>query len=100
MPSRSDSFRSGSVAASSAAHEANRHAPVLPDDTVGFGFGGSNLDPGELSSHIDRRRVLAEMKAHGPHAEQSIDRGREDMLAGVLLHVIEATGPIDRPDDC
>jgi hypothetical protein len=39
------------------------------------------------------------MKTHGPNTEQTIHGGGEDVLAGVLLHVIEATGPIDHPMD-
>ena len=37
----------------------------------------------------------AEMEAHSPRTEQPIERGRQHVLAGVLLHVVEAARPVD-----
>ena len=37
----------------------------------------------------------AEVKADGSGAEQPVERGRQHVLAGVLLHVIEAALPVD-----
>ena len=49
----------------------------------------------ELSRKVDGRRLRAEVEAHRAHAEQAIDRCRQHVLAGVLLHVVEAALPID-----
>ena len=35
------------------------------------------------------------MKAHGPDVEQTVERRRQHVLAGVLLHVIESACPVD-----
>ena len=37
----------------------------------------------------------AQVEALGAHAEQPIERRRQHVLAGVLLHVIEAARPVD-----
>jgi hypothetical protein len=36
------------------------------------------------------------VEADGAHAEQTGEGGRQQVLAGVLLHVVEAPRPIDR----
>ena len=79
------------------AGEPDRHRPVLPDDAVGFVLGARDLGRVELAREIDRRGLGAEMETLGPRAEQPIERGRQHVLAGVLLHVIEAPRPVDRP---
>ena len=38
----------------------------------------------------------AEVKALGPRAGEPVERRREHVLAGVLLHVLEAARPVDR----
>jgi hypothetical protein len=35
------------------------------------------------------------VKAHGPVLEQPVEGGREQVLAGVLLHVVEPAPPCD-----
>ena len=52
-----------------------------------------------LARQIDRRGLSAEVKALGARAEQPIERRRQHVLAGVLLHVIEAPRPVDRALD-
>jgi hypothetical protein len=79
--------------------EPDRHRPILPDEAVRVGFRGRNLRRRQLARHVDRRRLGAEMKAHRAHAKQFVDRRRQHVLAGVLLHVIEAPRPIYRAAD-
>ena len=49
----------------------------------------------QLTGQVDRRHRIAKMKAHRPDAKETSARGREHMLARVLLHVIEAAWPVD-----
>ena len=35
------------------------------------------------------------MKALGTNGEEAIERGRQHVLTRVLLHVVEATSPVD-----
>ena len=37
------------------------------------------------------------MEAHRSDVQQAVERGRQHVLAGVLLHVLEAAGPVDPP---
>ena len=39
--------------------------------------------------------VRPEMEADGSDLEQAIERGRQHVLAGVLLHVLEPARPVD-----
>ena len=74
-----------------------RDRPVVPDDPAGPVLGRRDLRGGRLARQINRRRVRTEMKAHRPNAEQPIEGGGEHVLAGVLLHVIEAPRPVNLP---
>ena len=75
--------------------EPDRHRPILPDDPVRFRFRGRNLGRRHLAREIDRRDGRAEMKADRPRAEQLVERRRQHVLSGVLLHVVEPPGPVD-----
>ena len=44
---------------------------------------------------IDGGAFGAQMKTYGVQAEEFLEHGGEQMLPGVLLHVIEAARPID-----
>jgi hypothetical protein len=44
---------------------------------------------------VDRRLGRAHVETDGLHAEQPIEGRRQDVLAGVLLHVIEPPRPVD-----
>src|SRR5262249_32073972 len=67
----------------------------FPDDAVRFLFGRADFIRQRLTTEIDRRHVRAEVKAHGPDFEEPLEGGRQDVLAGVLLHVVEASRPVD-----
>jgi hypothetical protein len=75
--------------------EGRHHGAILRDDGV-----RSRLrldDPGpthRLDVEIERRVVAAKVHAHGVVAEELLEHGREEMLAGVLLHVVESPLPL------
>jgi hypothetical protein len=77
--------------------EAHVHRAVRPHHTIGFVNGGRHLAGRYLARDIDRARVGAEMEALRPVREQPVERRRQHVLARVLLHVIEAPGPVDVP---
>ena len=79
--------------------EANRHRAIFPDDAVGLVFRAPDLRRRQLARQVDGRVLGAEMKALGPGVQQAIEGRRQHVLAGVLLHVIEAAGPVDRAAD-
>ena len=95
-PSRFDSLRSGSLRGFVGVGEADRDRTILPDDAVGFALGARDLVGGHLAREIDRRRRRAEVEADRPHLQQAVERRRQHVLAGVLLHVLEAPRPVDR----
>src|SRR5439155_16520190 len=68
---------------------------ILPDDEVRLSFGRREVARRELPSEIDRRHRRTEMKADCPDAEHPVERGRQHVLTGVLLHMIEAPRPVD-----
>jgi hypothetical protein len=49
-----------------------------------------------LARQVDRRGG-AQVKAHVTRLHQAVEGGRQHVLAGVLLHVIEAARPVDVP---
>ena len=76
--------------------KANGHGPVLVDDFVGAALGfenGAGVDGGAFD--VDGRAFRAEVKADGSKSEQLFEDGGEEVLAGVLLHVVEAAVPVD-----
>ena len=75
--------------------EADGHRPILPNDAVRFGLRGGDLRRRHLAREVDRRHFPAEVKADGADAEQLVEGGRENVLAGVLLHVVEPALPVD-----
>ncbi len=77
--------------------EPDRHRPILPDDAIGVRFGFRDLGGRHLAVQIDRRRGRAEVEADRAHLQRAIERGRQHVLAGVLLHVVESPCPIDAP---
>ena len=52
-----------------------------------------------LARKVDRRDLRAHVEAHGPVVEEPIERRRQHVLPGVLLHVIEAARPVDLAGD-
>jgi hypothetical protein len=79
--------------------EPDRDWTILPDHTVRFGFGGRHLRRRHFAGEIDRRGGGSEVKAFGANAEEPIEGGRQDVLPGVLLHMIETARPIDAAVD-
>ena len=77
------------------AHEPDCNIAVLPDDSIRFALGSIDVFPGRVVLQIDRRRFRAHMKADSAIVEEPIECGREDVLSGVLLHVIKSSRPID-----
>ncbi len=76
--------------------EENRDRPILENDFVGAVLRRCDLARVERGCRdVDRRRLSAQVETHGVRPEQLDQHGREHMLAAVLLHVIEAAGPID-----
>src|SRR5439155_13689129 len=49
----------------------------------------------QFTSQVYRRALRTQMKADGTGGEEAITRRRQNMLASVLLHVIEPPCPID-----
>ena len=80
--------------------ERHRHLPVLDDDRVGTVLDISELARGRLPHlEVDRARSIAEVHARRRRTEEILeDRGKE-VLTRVLLHEIEATGPVDHAGD-
>ena len=80
--------------------ERDAHRPVLGHDGIGTLLDLDELFGAErLRFEVERRAVLAEMHAHRGKPEKLGDHRREEMLPGVLLHVIEAAIPIDPSRD-
>ena len=77
-------------------HEPDRDRPVFPHDAVGFVHGALDLGGRCFAREIDRRLVRAHVKAHGAVVAGRVERRGQHVLAGVLLHVIEAARPVDR----
>src|SRR5207253_2984558 len=50
---------------------------------------------GGAALEIDRRAIRAQMKTHGMEREYFLEDRGEQVLTGMLLHVIEPAGPID-----
>ena len=68
----------------------DRDRTVLPHDPVRIVFCAGDLLRRHLTAKVDGRAVGAEVEALGARLQQRVERGREHVLAGVLLHVVEA----------
>ena len=71
------------------------HGGVGPHGGVGFGFGPGQLGGGKRDAGVHPHVGGADVEAHILGPEQAVEGAAEDMLAGVLLHGIQAAGPID-----
>ena len=96
MPSRFDSLRSPSEAASSA--DTNRIVTGRSSQTMWFASSSAfAISPGRhLARKINRRVVGAHVEALGTDVTQPGECRRQHVLPGVLLHVIESSRPVDR----
>ena len=68
---------------------------VFIDIAVGLGFNFHQLVPADLGVEVDGHHVGAHVKAHIVAVEVLADHAAADVLAGVLLHVVEASRPVD-----
>ena len=83
-----------------ASDEANVDRAILQDDFIGEAFGGFDLIFGERRGvEVDRAVVVAHVEGDGRHVEEADEGGGEDMLSGVLLHVVAAAGGVDLAAD-
>src|SRR5665213_2814086 len=70
--------------------ETDGHRPILKDNLVGAALGLAKLLRFQRAGDIDRACFRAQMKTDGGGVEHFNQYGRQQMLTGVLLHVIEA----------
>ena len=75
-------------------HEANGDRPVLPDDLVRDVNGPLNVCGRHVACHVDSGVLRSHMEADRGVLEESIQCRRQQMLAGMLLHVVESAGPV------
>src|SRR4029077_1973909 len=69
---------------------------ILPNRFVGSSLRGNHLfDPDCRNFEIESRNLLAQVKAAGFDAELFDENSREQVLAAMLLHVIETARPVD-----
>ncbi len=75
---------------------ANGNGGVFEDDGVGGAFRAfEDVVRGLRATQIDAGRIGAEMKRDGRQTEAFKKDGGKEVLAAVLLHVIETAGPIE-----
>ena len=96
VPSRPDSFRSGSRAASAASAKRIVTGRSPQTTRLASSSAAAASSAGHLTAKVDCRRLRAEVEALGPRAKHPVEGGRQHVLSGVLLHVIEPPRPIDR----
>ena len=73
---------------------------VFEDGFVGGALGSlENFGRGFWAAEIDGAKFGTQMEGNGGKAEAFLEHGGEKMLAGVLLHVIEAARPLDATFD-
>ena len=100
LPATLGGLRSGSAASSSAV--TNRQTTgrswkmtwLAASSTCGGLLGGQ-----AVQGQVDGDHLVAQMEAHGLGAQQLLECLREDVLAGVLLHVVQAAGPVHAAGD-
>ena len=69
---------------------------VLPHDPVQDPLEALDRTPIDVGEpHLDRAALLAQVGRERLRAELALERRREHVLPGVLLHVLEAAGPVD-----
>ncbi|MFN7980251.1 MAG: hypothetical protein U0Q11_00160 [Vicinamibacterales bacterium] len=92
---RADSFRQRQRTRFLLARVANGHRKIAPDRVVDGLFNLRNLLGRQLTIDVNRAGLTSEMKADGTSAGEVFDDRRQQMLTGVLLHVIESADPGD-----
>ena len=77
--------------------EGDVHRSVLPDHLIGGLFRGHDLFPGQLGIVVDGHRVGPQVETHVVTVVQRAQQAGENVLPGVLLHVVEPAGPVNGP---
>jgi peptide-methionine (R)-S-oxide reductase len=86
----SESFRGACVL------ELNSDWSILGDHLVGPQFHLRDFSSGQgTASEVDSPSLLPEVNAQRGSPQQLRNDGRQEVLTGMLLHVVEAPGPID-----
>jgi hypothetical protein len=84
--------------------EMHRDRPVLKDDLVGAPLGRQHRPrlhcsafqiAREIALQIDGRALRAQVEADGMQREHLLEDGRKQVLAGMLLHVVQTAVPVD-----
>jgi len=77
---------------------ANVHGTVFENNLVGCPFGAFEEFLGRLrAAQINGANLLAKMVGNRGQSETLLKHGGEQMLSGVLLHVVEAAGQLIQP---
>src|SRR5215472_18221124 len=79
--------------------EADRHWTVLEYNFIGPALGVPDLRRFKGATNVNGARFNTQMKAHRMRVEQIDEHGGQQMLSGVLLHMIEAALPMDNAAD-
>ena len=77
----------------------DEHRHILPDDAVGGKFCLPQALGGDGDAGVHPHGVGADMEAHVLRPEHLVQDAGEDVLAGVLLHLVEAPLPVDGAGD-
>ena len=72
---------------------------VLPDVGVGRGLDGGQVFRGDLVVEVDGHHILPQVEAHIVAAVAGADDAADDVLAGMLLHMVKPPGPVDDAGD-
>ena len=98
VPSRSEALRS--PVAEAASSKLTRTGRFSVTTALATRLGLDHLGVAEGACvQVEGGALAAEVHAHGRGAEPLGDHGREQVLAGVLLHVVEAARPVDDAGD-
>ena len=83
-----------------AAHKTNVDWTVLQNDFVCHALGRLDLIFGQRRRlEIDRTIIVGHVERDGWQIEEPDKCGREDVLSGMLLHVVTPTGGVDHASD-
>ena len=77
----------------------DEHRHILPDDAVGGKLCLPQALGGDGDAGVHPHGVGADMEAHVLRPEHLVQDAGEDVLAGVLLHLVEAPLPVDGAGD-
>ena len=71
------------------------HRHILPDDAVGGSLGRFQPLGGDGDVRVHPHGIGADVEAHVLGPEHAVQDAGEDVLAGVLLHLVKAPCPVD-----